>query len=56
MFAEWSNSGEILAVAGRVSLTHSETDANYHHLNRIKFFSDAGNPVYTVLIPFYKVG
>ena len=55
MFAEWSNSGELLAVAGRVSLTHSETDVNYHHLNRIKFFSDSGNPVYTVLIPFYKV-
>ena len=56
MFAEWSNSGELLAVAGRVSLTQSETDVNYHHLNRIKFFSDSGNPVYTVLIPFYKVG
>jgi len=54
MFAEWSNSGELLAVAGRVSLTHAETDVNYHHLNRIKFYTDSGTPVSTVLIPFYK--
>lgn len=54
MFAEWSNSGELLAVAGRVSLTHTEAEVNYHHLNRIKFYTDSGTPVSTVLIPFYK--
>lgn len=48
--AEWSNSGELLAVAGRVAgLPSDPAGATYQ--NRVSFFSHLGVPVSTVDIP-----
>ena len=49
--------GELLAVAGRISIPGcDESRQTSQHLNRIKFFSEAGQPVATFIIPYYKVG
>ena len=51
-------------MAGRISMPGCEdsgaTAAQQHqqhqqHLNRIKFFSESGQPVATFTIPYYKV-
>ncbi|XP_023327831.1 tubby-related protein 4 [Eurytemora carolleeae] len=50
MYAEWSNSGEFLAVAGRTPLNLSENS----HVNRIKFYRENGSLISSVIIPCYK--
>jgi hypothetical protein len=52
MRAEWSNSGELLAVAGRV--IESSTSPLSQYVNRVKFFSHQGAPVSTVTIPGHR--
>ena len=44
-------SGELLAVAGRVSMTQADSQ----HLNRVSFFTELGSPLATFLIPYFKV-
>jgi hypothetical protein len=52
LFAEWSNSGEFLAVSGKTILSLLPDTTS--HVNRIKFYRDTGTLVSTVLVPYYK--
>jgi len=52
MKAEWSNSGELLAVAGRV--IEPSTTPLPQYVNRVKFFNHQGAPVSTVTIPGHR--
>jgi len=55
MQTQWSNSGELLAVAGRVSMVSSSSNVPENsHLNRVSFFSETGASLATFVIPYYK--
>lgn len=51
---EWSNSRELLAVAG--TIFDNKLPANPpEHINILKFYNEKGILLYTTLIPFYQV-
>lgn len=54
MEMEWSNSREILAVAGTLQQpSHLSTNSNDQpiYMNHLKFYSELGVPLYTIKIP-----
>jgi len=51
---EWSNSGELLAVAGVAATNTSPGQLPQYH-NVLKFYSDSGKLLYSVTIPCRQV-
>ena len=52
---DWTNSGESLAVAGKVRETPCPADHSFRFQNEIQFFSDEGATIYSAQIPSEKV-
>lgn len=51
---EWSNSRELLAVAG-ITLDSKTTGPQSEYKNMLKFYNEKGTLIYSVLIPFSQV-
>ena len=54
-FVDWTNNGEILAVAGKSHDMARKADHSIRYKNYAKFYTDAGNHIYSSLIPDEKV-
>lgn len=53
LHAEWSNSRKVLAVAGSKDQEHYYQANDY--INLLKFYSDVGTLIYTIVIPYTQV-
>ena len=52
---DWTNSGETLAVAGKVGEVACKEGQSFRYLNEVKFYNDQGNLISKVPIPSEKV-
>lgn len=52
---DWTNNGEMLAVAGKAKDVPSRADHSFTYVNAVKFYNDEGNLIYQVLVPSIKV-
>lgn len=55
LFAEWSNSRKLLAIAGCKAETDVVQTNPQEFTNLLKFYSDTGSLIYTIAIPYTQV-
>ena len=50
-FVDWTNSGELLAVAGKIREIAVKSNHTIRYINSLRFYNDLGHLIYSAKIP-----